>query len=234
FRASVLDAVKDDAARNRDKLSTGDKKKLDEYLESVRALEKRLGPKAKDKKVPAGATEPPPGIPGDYGEHIKRLHDVTKLAFETDTTRVVTIMVGNEGSNRSYRGIEIPEGHHDLSHHAKDPVKKGKIAKIDRFHVEQLAYLLGQLRSVKEGNGTLLDSTLVVYGSAIGDGDAHNHDELPILVCGGSAAGIVGGRHVRYPRNTPLANLYLALLQKVGAKVTDFGDSKEPLPGLSR
>jgi len=233
FRASVLDVVKDDAAHAREKLSVADRKKLDEYLDSVRALEKRLGSRAKDRKVPV-MKDMPKGIPGDYGDHIKRLFDVTKMAFETDTTRIATIMVGNEGTNRSHKEIGVPEGHHDVSHHAKDADKRAKVAKIDRFHVEQLAYLLDQLRSVKEGNGTLLDSTLVVYGSAISDGDMHNHEELPILLAGGAAAGIVGGRHIRYRRDTPLANLYLFLLQRIGAKVTEFGDSKEPLPNLAR
>ena len=232
YRASILDAVKGDATRARDRLSSTDKKKLDEYLESVRALEKRLG--ATRAKTTGALKEPPPGIPGEYSEHVRRLHDVVKLAFETDTTRVATVMCGNEGNNRSYPSLDVPEGHHDLSHHGKDQGKLDKIAKIDRFHVENLAYLLDQLASVKEGQGTLLDHTLVVYGSAIGDGDAHNHDELPILLCGGRAAGLDSGRHVRFKRDTPLANLYLALLQRVGVKTDRFADSKEPLGSIWR
>jgi len=227
--------VKGDAQEVREKLSGEDRHKLDEYLESVRALEKRLDVKALDKsQVGKSMKEPPRGIPSDYAEHIRRLHDVVKLAFETNTTRVATIMVGNEGSNRSYREIDVPDGHHDLSHHGKDEQKLQKIAKIDKFHVEQLAYLVGQLKSVKEGQGTLLDSTIVVYGSGIGDGDAHNHDELPIVVLGGSKLGVATGRHIRYRRDTPCANLYLALLQRAGVKTTSFADSKEPLPGIFR
>ncbi len=234
LRASVLDAVKGDAKDVREKLSGTDRRKLDEYLDSVRALEKRLEATTKDKAANAKGKEPPRGIPGDYAEHIRRLHDVIKLAFETNTTRVATLMVGNEGSNRSYRSIDVPDGHHDISHHGKDEQKTAKIAKIDRFHVEQLAYLIGQLKSVKEGQGTLLDSTIVVYGSAIGDGDAHNHDDLPVLLLGGAKAGLALGRHVRYRHDTPMANLYLALLQRAGVKVSSFADSREPLPGIWR
>jgi uncharacterized protein DUF1552 len=172
-RTSVLDAVKDDAKKTREKLSANDRKKLDEYLDAIRTLEKRLAPAPKDRKITSTLHEPAPGIPGDYGEHIRRLHDVVKLAFETDTTRVMTLMCGNEGSNRSYPFIDVPEGHHDTSHHGKDATKLAKVARINKFHVEQLAYLLAQLKTVKEGNGTLLDSTLIVFGSGIGDGDAH-------------------------------------------------------------
>lgn len=236
LRASVLDAVRDDARKAREKLSGNDRRKLDEYLESVRALEKRLGATTRPKAT-AGEprmVEPPPGVPSDYADHIRRLHDVVALAFETDTTRVATIMCGNEGSNRSYPSIDVPDGHHDLSHHGKDEDKLAKIAKIDRFHAEQLAYLLDQLASRKEGSGTLLDSTLVVYGSAIGDGDAHNHDELPILLAGGRALGVASGRHVRHKRDTSLANLYLALLRRAGVKAERFADSTEPLGGVFR
>jgi hypothetical protein len=231
FRASILDAVKGDAAKVREKLSSTDRRKLDEYLESVRTLEKRLAATRAKSTSPA-MKAPPPGIPSDYAEYVRRLHDVVKLALETDTTRVATIMCGNEGSNRSYPELDVPEGHHDISHHGNDAGKLVKIAQIDRFHVEHLAYLLDQLASVKQGNGTLLDHTLVVYGSAIGDGDAHNHDELPILLCGGRAAGIDSGRHRRFKRDTPLANLYLALLQRVGVKTDRFADSREPLAGI--
>jgi hypothetical protein len=234
LRASVLDAVMGDAEKTREKLSGTDRRKLDEYLESVRTLEKRLEATARDKDRAAGHAAPPAGVPHEYAEHIRLLHDVVKLAFETNTTRVASIMIGNEGSNRSYPSIDVPDGHHDCSHHGRDAAKQAKIAKIDRFHTEQLAYLLGQLAAVKEGDGTLLDSTLVVYGSAIGDGDAHNHDQLPILLAGGAAAGIASGRHVRYPHDTPLANLYLALLDRVGVNVDSFADSTERLPGLWR
>jgi hypothetical protein len=230
FRASVLDAVRDDAKRARGKLGVADRKKLDEYLESVRALEKRLAPKPAPKQPISW--NPPSGIPSEYGEHIRALHDVVTFAFQSDTTRVASIMCGNEGSNRSYRAIGVPEGHHDVSHHGKDKAKQEKIAKINLFHVEQLAYLLKQMSSVKESKGTLLDNSIVVFGSAISDGDEHNHENLPILVAGSGGGAIAGGRHVKLRRDTPLANLYLWILQRAGAKVARFGDSTEPLPGM--
>jgi hypothetical protein len=232
YRASVLDAVKEDAKRVESKLGSADKRKLDEYLESVRALEKRLDPKAKSDRKSSNPVPPPSGIPSDYGEHIRLLYDVIRVAFETDTTRVVTFMCGNEGSNRSYPSIGVPDGHHEISHHGGDAGKQAKIAKINRFHTEQLAYFLGELEKVKEGQGTLLDQTLVVFGSAIADGDRHNHDDLPILVAGRGAGTLASGRHVRYRKETPLANLYLGILQRAGAKVEKFADSTEALPGL--
>jgi hypothetical protein len=234
LRASVLDAVRGDAQDVREKLSGADRRKLDEYLESVRALEKRFEATGKANVGTSKPKEPPRGIPSDYGDHIRRLHDVVKLAFETNTTRVATVMVGNEGSNRSYPSLEVPDGHHDISHHGKDEKKLEKIAKVDKFHVEQLAYLLGQLKSVKEGQGTLLDTTIVVYGSAIGDGDAHNHDDLPLIMAGGAKLGVATGRIVKVKHDTPAANLYLSLLQRVGVKTTSFADSKEPLAAIWR
>ena len=239
YRASVLDAVKEDAKRVETKLGAADKRKLDEYLDSVRALEKRLDPKARSER-PKSSTpiEPPAGVPSDYGEHLRLLYDVIRVAFETDTTRVVTFMCGNEGSNRSYPWLGVPDGHHEISHHGGDAEKQAKVAKINRFHVDQLAYFLGQLDKVQMaggvgGQGTLLDQTLVVFGSAISDGDKHNHDDLPILIAGRAGGTIATGRHVRFKKETPLANLYLWILQRSGVKTEKFADSTEPLQGLA-
>ena len=174
----------------------------------------------------------PAGAAGDYGEHIRRMYDVVRLAFQTDTTRVATFMAANAGSNRSYREIGVPEGHHDLSHHGGDAEKQERIRRINRFHVEQLAYLLDQLSKVEEGRGSLLDNTLVVFGSAIGDGDRHDHEDLPILLCGRGGGSVQGGRHLRFPAETPLCNLYLSLLQRAGSRARAFGDSTGPLEGL--
>jgi hypothetical protein len=230
YRASILDAVSDDAKKARDQMSGSDRRKLDEYLDSVRTLEKRFAATGRQRKGDGLALQAPPaGVPSDYKEHIRRLHDVVTLAFETDTTRVVSIMLGNEGSNRSYPSVEAPEGHHDLSHHGKDQDKLAKVARIDRFHVEQLAYLCDRLAATKEGNGTLLESTIIFYGSAIADGDAHNHDDLPLLLLGGRRFGVDTGRHARWRHGTPAANLYLSLLQKAGVKADRFADSTAPL-----
>jgi hypothetical protein len=232
-RASVLDAVLDEAKRVRTRLGLVDKRKLDEYMDAVRALEKRLArPKSERGQGDGPPVVAPAGAASDYGEQLRRMYDIVRLAFQTDTTRVATFMVANAGSNRSYRVIDVPDGHHDLSHHGNDPEKQAKLQRINRFHVEQLAYLLDQLAAVPEGRGTLLDNTLIVFGSAIGDGDRHDHDDLPILLCGRGGGTVQGGRHLRFPQETPLCNLYLSLLQRAGVRATSFGDSRGPLDGL--
>lgn len=147
------------------------------------------------------------------------------LAFQTDVTRVSTFVLANEGSNKSYAFIEVPEGHHDLSHHGNDAAKHEKIKKINRFHIEQFAYLLGRLKSIPEGDGSLLDRCQIVYGSGIGDGNAHNHDNLPVLLAGRGAGTLTPGRHIKYENGTPLNNLYLSLLERMGVPAEHMGDS---------
>jgi len=148
------------------------------------------------------------------------------LAFQTDLTRVITLPFANDGSNRPYKTIGVPDGHHDLSHHGSQPEKLAKIQKINTFHVEMLAYLIGKMNGVKEANGTtLLDNTMMVYGSGIGDGNRHNHDELPILLVGKGGGSIVGGQHLKFAKETPLMNLYLAIFDRMGAPAKRFGDS---------
>ena len=159
---------------------------------------------------------------------MRLMADLMVLAFQTDLTRVATLPFANDGSNRPYKMIEVPEGHHDLSHHGNDAAKLAKIAKINTFHMQQFAYLVGKLKATKEPNGTcLLDSVLLVYGSGIGDGNRHNHDELPILLVGKGGGTVEGGRHLSFPKkaDTPLTNLYLALFERMGAPVKSFGDS---------
>ena len=158
--------------------------------------------------------------------------DLLVLAFQADLTRVATFVFANDGSNRSYREIGVPEGHHDLSHHGNDPTRQARIKAINRFHVEQYAYLLGRLKAIPEGAGTLLDHSMIVYGSGISDGNAHTHHDLPILVAGRGNGTIRPGRHVRLAPETPLANLHLALLGRMGVPVASFGDSSGPLPLL--
>ncbi|MCO5165915.1 MAG: DUF1552 domain-containing protein [Planctomycetes bacterium] len=225
-RRSVLDLAHDEARRLRARLGQGDRRKLDEFAESVREVERRL-----ERAAAPTDRAPPPRRPADLGEHLGLLYDLTRLALETDQTRVVTIMAGNAGSNRSYAAIGVPEGHHDLSHHGRDPAKQEKLRRINRFHVERLAGLLDGLARTPDGDGTLLDSTLVVYGSGIADGDRHDHHDLPLLLCGGGAR-VAGGRHVRYPAETPLCGLYLWLLRRAGLAADAFGDATRPLPGL--
>lgn len=233
FNRSVLDFVQEDARRLQGDLGASDRRKLDEYLTAVRELEQRIARAAKalDPKT-LGFTKPS-GIPASYEEHLRLLADLLVVAFQTDTTRVSTFVFANEGSNRSYAFMNVPEGHHDLSHHGRDKAKQDKIKQINRFHVTQLAYFLKKLKETKEGDGNLLDRSMIVYGSGIGDGDAHNHDNLPVLLAGRGGGSIQAGRHLKYPNGTPLTNLYLSMLDRLGAKVEKLGDSTGRLTNLS-
>jgi hypothetical protein len=232
-RKSVLDFVREDAGDLRNKVGINDRRKLDEYFGSIRDIEQRMERAAKMPPVAAPAGPRPTGVPGNFQEHIRLMCDLMVLAFQADITRVVTFVVTNEGSNRPYPFIGVPEGHHDLSHHGNDPAKKRKIRDINRFHVTQLAYLLTKLKGIREGDGTLLDHCMVAYGSGNSDGNAHNHDDLPLLLAGKGCGTIRPGRHVRYAKETPLNNLWLALLDRMSVKLAGLGDSTGALPGLT-
>jgi hypothetical protein len=233
-RRSILDFVAEDARSLKTRLGSNDQRKLDEYLTGVREIEQRIArmDKIETKGVPPGATRPS-GIPRNYEEHLKLLGDMLVLAFQTNLTRVATFVFANEGSNRPYRDIGISEGHHELSHHGWNKAKQEKIQKINLFHTQQLAYFLGRLKAVREGERTLLDNSLIVYGSGNSDGNRHNHDDLPILLLGKGGGALEADRHLRYPKNTPLMNLYLSLLDQMGVPVPRFGDSTGRLAGLS-
>jgi len=232
---SVLDFVAEDAKQLNQTLGRGDQRKLDEYLTAVREVETRIE-KARQTSSAPGPKPPipaPAGVPPELRDHIRLMSDLMVLAFQTDLTRVVTFPFGNDGSNRPYKMVDVAEGHHDLSHHGSDPKKLEKIKKINTFHAEQLAYLVGKLKDVKEANGSsLLDNTMLVYGSGLGDGNRHNHDELPILLIGKGGGSVQTGRHVVYLKkaDTPLMNLYLALFERMGAPAARFGDSTGVLP----
>jgi hypothetical protein len=229
YNQSVLDFVNEDAKGLAKTLGTGDKKKLDEYLVSVREVETRIekARRVNAAPIPKPDMERPTGVPRDWQEHVRLMIDLIVLAFQTDLTRVITFPIANDGSNRPYKMIGVPEGHHELSHHGSDPVKLEKIKKINILHMEQFAYMLEKMKSVKEGDGNLLDNSMVVYGSGIGDGNRHNHDDLPILLVGKGGGSVKCGRHLVYPKSadTPLMNLYLALFERMGAPTRSFGDS---------
>lgn len=230
YNKSVLDFVLEDAKSLNQRLGQGDQRKLDEYLTAVREVEDRIEKtrqaNADRKNAPKPNMPQPTGIPKDLKDHLRLMSDLFVLAFQTDLTRVVTFPFANDGSNRPYPFIEVPEGHHDCSHHGSNPTKLAKIQKINTFHIEQLAYLVGKLASVKEANGlNLLDNSMLVYGSGIGDGNRHNHDDLPILLLGKGGGTIETGRHLNYSRGTPLMNLYLSLFDRMGASTERFGDS---------
>jgi Protein of unknown function (DUF1552) len=232
YRKSILDFVLDDAQQLRNRLGINDRRKIDEYLTAVREVEARIGKtESEAKSLPATPVSRPHGVPDDIGEHIRLIFDLIALAFQCDITRICTFMYANEASNRSYPSINVPDGHHDLSHHGGDPKKHAKLKILNRFHIEQFAYLLGKLRSIQEGQGNVLDHSMIVYGSGISDGDRHNHDNLPVLVCGKGSGTIKAGRHVKVTPQ-PLNNLFLSMLDRIGAPIDRLGDSTGRFRGL--
>jgi hypothetical protein len=233
LQKSVLDFVADDAKRLQSKLGRNDNRKLDEYLTGVREIERRIGTRsAKPLEVDVDYAIPD-GIPGDYQDHMRMMCDLMILAFQTDSTRIATMMFANAGDNKNYRMIGVPDGHHDLSHHQNDAEKLAKIAKINRFQIQQFSYLLQKMKSIKEGERTLLDNSMIVYGSGISDGNRHNHDNLPILLAGSGGGTIETGRHVRYDLETPACNLFMSMLDRMGVDTPFIGDSTGRLTGLS-
>lgn len=237
LRKSVLDFVSDDARRLQKRLGGNDRRKIDEYLSGVREIERRI--EMAEKEAASGLTQEvlghsaPSGKPKDYGEHVRLMFDMMTLAFQTDSTRISTFMLANAGSNRSYRNLEVPDGHHELSHHRGDPKKHAKIRKINRFHVEQFAYFLEKLKAIPEGDGTLLDNCMIVYGSGLSDGNRHNNENLPVLVAGSGGGTIDVGRHLRVKEETPMNNLFMSMLDRMDASVDYIGDSTGRIPELT-
>jgi hypothetical protein len=232
YKKSVLDFALEDARKLKADLGYTDRRKLDEYLTAVRDLEQRIE-RANNFATTLPDYNRPTGIPRAYEDHLKLMFDLLTLAFQTDTTRISTFIMAHDGSNRQYPFIGVRDGHHDLSHHQGDEEKLAKIAKINRFHTTQFAYFLEKLKSINEGDGTLLDNCMIVYGSGLGDGNRHNHDNLPVLVAGKGGGTIQTGRHVRMAKETPMTNLFLSVLDRVGAPVDRIGDSTGLLPQLT-
>ncbi len=230
LRQSVLDLVAEDASRLQKQLGTTDRRKLDEYFTSVREIESRIERSLQtDKQLPTPTIPEPSGVPKDMDEHTRLMYDLLFLTFQTDSTRVATYMLANEGSNRSYPVVGVNDGHHHLSHHQNKQDWIDQLAKIDLYLMNRFADFLKKLDETKEGEGTLLDHSLIVYGSAIADGNRHSHDDLPILLAGG---GVKSGRHIVYPKETPLNNLFLSLLDRVDVKIDRLGDSTGRLAQL--
>jgi len=232
-RRSLLDFIRDDASRVAARVGAADRRKLDEYFTAVREAEARIErmEKLTQPVLPVGLAPPP--ATEELEPRIRLLCDMMVLGFQTDCTRVCTFGLANEGSDMRYPQIGVNDAHHELSHHGGDPAKLDKIAKINHFHATQFGYLLERLASVAEGEGTLLDNCLVAYGSGNSDGDRHNHDDLPILLAGGGGGAVRGGRHVVYAAETPVTNLWLAMLHGAGVRVAAIGDSTGPLPDLA-
>jgi hypothetical protein len=224
--SSILDYVRENVGRLQPRLGARDNRKLNEYLEGIRDIERRIQ-KAEQQsatmKMPV--MERPAGIPDEFEDHAKLMSDLLVIAFQTDMTRVVTFMLAREGSNRSYRSIGISDGHHSVTHHQNDPEKIAKTVKINELHVKTFAYLLQKLQSTPDGDGSLLDHSMFLYGSSINDGNAHTHHDLPLVLAGGASGQLKGGRHIRYPQETPMNNLLLAMLDKAGIPAEHLGDS---------
>lgn len=233
LKKSILDFIAEDARKLQAELGRNDRRKLEEYLTGVREVERRIEHTETEPQLSEDIDYPiPQGVPGDYGEHIRLMCDMMVLAFQTDSTRVSTMMFADAGSNRSYRAINVPDGHHDLSHHQGDAAKHAKIREINRFHVAQLSYLLNRMKSTPDGEGNLLDNTMIVYGSGLSDGNRHNNENLPVLLAGHGGGSVSSGRHLRVAAETPMCNLFTSILDRFGTPVDFIGDSTGRLHGL--
>ena len=230
---SILDALLLDVAKLKGTLGAGDREKLTQYLEAVRDVERRIqkAEQQVDRELPV--IEKPVGIPDAYADHVKLMFDLQLLAFQTDLTRITTFIMSREVSSRTYPELGIPDPHHPTSHHQNNPAKIAKLEKINAFHVSLFAHFLDRLRATNDGDGTLLDQVMITYGCGISDSNQHLHDNLPMLVAGGGAGQISGGRHLRYPSDTPMTNLLLTLLDKMGVPMDRLGDSTGQLRELS-
>ncbi|MCH8173711.1 MAG: DUF1552 domain-containing protein [Proteobacteria bacterium] len=232
-RASLLDSFHEDIGRLQRVVGASDRVRVEQYLDSIREIERQI-----QFAEAAGAEdlqpdlERPVGVPAAFGDHAALMFDLQLLALQADITRVITFQFTRELSNRTYPEIGVPEPHHPTSHHGNDPVKVEKIAKINTYHISIFARFLEKLKATPDGDGSLLDNTIYLYGSGMGNPSLHDHVKLPILVAGGAATGLRGGRHIKYEKGTPLANLHMTLLDRVGVHLDSFGDSDGSIDGL--
>ena len=232
-KKSILDFVIEESHRLEKRVGTNDRRKLDEYFGSIRDLELRMERAAKMPPAAKPEYQVPGDIPENFAEYMQIMSDLIVLALQTDTTRVISYVVANEVSNRTYPEIGVRDGHHETSHHGNRPDRLADLRKINTYHVTQLAYLLRRLKSIKEGDGTLLDHSMIVYGSGNADGDRHDHANLPTLVCGRGCGTIATGRHIHLGQETPINNLWLSLLDRMDSSVETFGDATGRLTELA-
>ncbi len=233
YDQSVLDLALGEAKSLSAKLGGTDRRKLDEYLTSLREVEKRIQDAERNPTPMPNVPAPDRSVPTDFGEHARIMMDLMTLAFQTDQTRVVTLLLALEQSPRAYPEIGIPEAHHGLTHHQGDPDKIKKVIEINCFHMKQFAYLLGKLKATPDGDGTLLDHVMVTYGSGLSDGNAHDHADLPLVLAGRGSGSLKPGRVVRHPKETPMANLFVSMLDRMGVPAEKLGDSNGRLNELS-
>ena len=232
-RRSILDLVNDRAKKLSQDVGAADRRKLDEYLTGVREIEQRIDLSEKDQRTFRPDMEKPAGVPASFAEYVKMMFDLQVLAFQADLTRVSTLLYGREASVRTYAEVGVSDPHHPLSHHRNLPENIEKLTKINTYHTSLFAYFLGRLKSIKEGDGTLLDRSMIVYGGAICDGNSHSHNNLPVLVAGRGDGQIKAGRHIEYEKGTPMTNLYVSLLERMDVPVEKLGDSNGQLRNLT-
>jgi hypothetical protein len=233
YNKSILDFVLDDTQRLKGDLGKTDRRKLDEYLDAVREIERRIEMAEHDSKQFTPTIEKPAGVPVEFADHVRLMFDLMTLAFQADLTRVSTFMICREGSTRTYREIGVSDAHHPLTHHRNNPEWIEKVTKINCFHLEQFAYFVNKLKTTTDGDGTLLDRMMVVYGSGLADGNQHTHNDLPVVLAGAGSGALRPGRHVRYPKETPMTNLYVAMLDHMGVTPEHIGDSTGELQHLT-
>jgi len=232
YRRSILDFVSGDTQKLASTLGPTDKRKLDEYLSSIREIELQIAKAEKDNAAIDPKMDKPYGVPADFAEHFKLMTDMITIAFQADLSRVLTFLVTREGTSRAYREIDIPDGHHPLTHHRNDPEMMEKVAKINTYHMRQFAAWMEKLKSIQEGDGTLLDNSMIVYGAGLADGNRHTHEDLPTLIAGRGGKLIKPGRRVMYRKETPMCNLFLTMMGGMGVEMDHFGDASGRLTGL--
>jgi hypothetical protein len=233
YRSSILDSVRDDTQQLAGKLGAPDRRKLDEYLSAVREIERRIQTAEKDNRQMTPAIEKPAGIPITLPDYARLMYELQVVAFQADLTRVTTMMLGREGSMRVYPEIGVPDPHHPLTHHRDNPDWIEKVTQINCLHAELFADFLKMLKSTSDGDGSLLDHSMIVYGSGLADGNRHSHENLPVLLAGRGDGSLKPGRHIVYPSGTPITNLYLGLLDRVGVHSEKLGDSTGRIEQLS-
>ncbi|MBS1854201.1 MAG: DUF1552 domain-containing protein [Acidobacteria bacterium] len=232
YRKSVLDFVTDDTKKLESGLGPTDRRKLDEYLSSIREVERQIEKAEHDNQHIDPHMPKPYGVPADFAEHFRLMTNMMTIAFQADLTRVMTFLVTHEGTSRAYREIGISDGHHPLTHHRGNPDMMEKVAEINTYHMQQFAGWVEKLKSVKEGDGTLLDHSMIVYGAGLSDGNRHLHEDLPTVIAGNARGTIRTGRRVVYRRETPMCNLFLSMMDRMGVRMEHFGDATGKLEGL--
>jgi hypothetical protein len=233
YDRSILDGVMEDTRNLERNLGPTDRRKMDEYMSSVREIETRIEKAERDNKEVVPQMERPEAAPADLGDHARLMYDLMRVAFQTDMTRIATFMLTREGSSRTYREIDLPEAHHPLTHHQGNPEMIEKVYRINRYHMELFAEFIGKMAKTPDGDGSLLDHSMLVYGSGLEDGNRHEHNNLPVLIMGGACGTIKTGRHLALPSRTPINNLYVSMLDRMGVPGETLGDSTGPVRELS-